>query len=71
MKVGKRKMKKILLCCSAGASSSILVKSMRNAAKKYQVDCVIAATSITQLQQYISKARRDVGMSPVWISQLF
>ncbi len=49
-------MKKILLCCSAGASSSILVKSMRNAAKKYQVDCVIAATSITQLQQYISKA---------------
>lgn len=55
MKVGRGKMIKILLCCSAGASTSILVKSMRMAAKKQNIECVIVATSITQLPQYISK----------------
>lgn len=46
---------KILLCCSAGASSSILVKEMRLAAKKENVECAIASVSITQVPQYISK----------------
>lgn len=49
-------MKKILLCCSAGASSSILVKSMRLAAKNLGEDCVIASVSVTQIVQYIGKA---------------
>ena len=46
---------KILLCCSAGMSSSILVKSMRQAAMKLEVDCAIASVSVTQVPQYISK----------------
>lgn len=47
---------KILLCCSAGASTSILVKSMRMAAKEKNIECAIAATSANQVAQYISKA---------------
>lgn len=46
---------KILLCCSSGASTSILVKSMRYAAKEKQIECAIAAVGSNQVSQYISK----------------
>lgn len=46
---------RILLCCSAGMSSSILVKNMRDAAKEMNIDCAIAATSALQIDQYVSK----------------
>lgn len=46
---------KILLCCSAGASTSILVKSMRMVAEERNIECAIAATSESQVAQYISK----------------
>lgn len=48
-------MKKILLCCSAGASSSILVQSMRRASQELEVDCAIASVSAMQITQYINK----------------
>jgi len=48
-------MKKILLCCSAGMSSSLLVKKMRIAAKEMDIECAIAAVSANQVSQYISK----------------
>lgn len=46
---------KILLCCSAGASSSILVKNMRNVATEHNIDCAIASVSVNEVKQYISK----------------
>ena len=42
-------MKRILLCCAAGMSSSILVKKMRLAAKEHEIDVVIAAVSGNQV----------------------
>lgn len=48
-------MKKILLCCSAGMSSSLLVKKMRIAAQKHNLDVIIGATSVSQIPQYVSK----------------
>ena len=56
MKVGRGQMIKILLCCSAGMSSSILVKNMREAAKELDIDCAIASASAIQVEQYIQKA---------------
>ncbi|WP_044600375.1 PTS transporter subunit EIIC [Candidatus Stoquefichus massiliensis] len=47
---------KILLCCSAGMSSSILVKNMREAASQAEIDCAIASISVIQLEQYILKS---------------
>lgn len=49
-------MKKILLCCAAGMSSSILVQNMRQAAKELDIDCAIASVGAFQVQQYASKA---------------
>ena len=48
-------MKRILLCCAAGMSSSILVKKMRLAAKEHEIDVVIAAVSGNQVPLYVSK----------------
>lgn len=48
-------MKKILLCCSAGMSSSILVKSMREEATALGIECAIASVSAIQVEQYIKK----------------
>lgn len=48
-------MLKILLCCSAGMSSSILVKRMREAAEKMEVECAIGATSSYLVDNYIHK----------------
>lgn len=48
-------MKRILLCCSAGASSSILVKSMREAASSLNYECKIAAVNVDRVYLYIHK----------------
>ena len=49
-------MKKILLCCAAGMSSSILVKNMRLIAGELGEECVIASVSSIQVEQYINKS---------------
>ncbi|CAH0530058.1 PTS system cellobiose-specific EIIB component [Vibrio hippocampi] len=47
---------KIFLCCSAGMSTSMLVKKMKQAAEERQITCEINAYSISEfeacLQQY-------------------
>lgn len=48
-------MKKILLCCSAGMSSSIIVKHMRMAAQDHDLDVTIAAVSGNQVPRYVGK----------------
>ena len=49
-------MVKILLCCSAGMSSSILVKKMRDDAAKLDIEVKIGAADITTARNYIAKA---------------
>lgn len=46
-------MKKILLCCSAGMSTSMLVKKMQQAALERGVDCQIAAMSVSHFDEAI------------------
>ena len=48
-------MVKILLCCSAGMSSSILVKKMRDEAENIGVEAKIGACDITTAKKYIEK----------------
>lgn len=47
-------MKKILLVCNAGMSTSILVRNMQTAAQEKGLDCSIEAKSLTQ-------AKKDLG----------
>ena len=49
-------MKKILLCCSAGMSSSILVQNMRQVAEELDIECAIASVGAFQIEQYAAKA---------------
>ena len=46
---------KIRLCCSTGMSSSILVKKMREEAKRLEIEAKIGATDVTSARKYISK----------------
>ena len=46
---------KILLCCSTGMSSSILVKKMRVEAERLGIEAKIGATDVTSARKYISK----------------
>ncbi|MGL5616873.1 MAG: PTS sugar transporter subunit IIB [Sarcina sp.] len=45
-------MKKILLVCSAGMSTSLLVSKMKAAAKVNGVDCSINAVAETEIDEY-------------------
>ena len=45
-------MKKILLVCSAGMSTSLLVSKMRISAKAKEIDCVINAIAETEVNDY-------------------
>lgn len=45
----------ILLCCSTGMSSSILVKKMRSEAKKMNIDAAIGAGDMKEAKAYLSK----------------
>ena len=49
-------MKKIVLLCSQGASTSILVQAMKKAAEEMQVECEVNAYSISMLNEVKDKA---------------
>lgn len=46
-------MKKILLCCSAGMSTSMLVKKMQQAAEQQGINCQISATGVNAFDEVI------------------
>ncbi|MGB6127490.1 MAG: PTS sugar transporter subunit IIB [Psychrilyobacter sp.] len=48
-------MKKILLLCSAGMSTSIVVKKMREAAEKKEIECEIEAMGLEQFHSNLDK----------------
>ncbi|GAK82836.1 PTS system cellobiose-specific IIB component [Vibrio ponticus] len=48
-------MKKILLCCSAGMSTSMLVKKMEQAASNRGLECQIEALSVSAFNEAISE----------------
>lgn len=47
-------MKKILLCCSAGMSTSMLVKKMQEAAKEQGIECKIDAQSVSSFESVVA-----------------
>ncbi|CCN69580.1 PTS sugar transporter subunit IIB [Vibrio nigripulchritudo] len=47
-------MKRILLCCSAGMSTSMLVKKMQEAADKQGLECKIDALSVSAFEDAVS-----------------
>lgn len=48
-------MKKILLCCSAGMSTSMLVKKMEQAAEIKGIECKIDAMSVNAFEEAIKE----------------
>lgn len=44
-------MKKIVLCCNAGMSTSLLVEKMRGAAKERGFDCEITAYPVSETEE--------------------
>lgn len=49
-------MKKIVLLCTLGMSTSLLVSKMRKAAKKLNVECSIIAVGECELKKYENEA---------------
>lgn len=49
-------MKKILLVCSAGMSTSLLVSKMKKSAKEKEIDVDIKSTSEYEINRYIDEA---------------
>jgi cellobiose PTS system EIIB component len=47
---------KILLCCSAGMSTSLLVSKMEVSAKSQSIECEIWAVGSTEVNDHINKA---------------
>ncbi|MGC9402270.1 PTS sugar transporter subunit IIB [Vibrio genomosp. F10] len=47
-------MKKILLCCSAGMSTSMLVRKMEQAAAKRGIECEIEALAVNAFNEVIA-----------------
>ncbi|MEH7334644.1 PTS sugar transporter subunit IIB [Neobacillus drentensis] len=47
---------KILLCCSAGMSTSLLVSKMEACAKSKGIECTIWAVGSTEINEHINKA---------------
>ncbi|MCM2532246.1 PTS sugar transporter subunit IIB [Neobacillus pocheonensis] len=47
---------KILLCCSAGMSTSLLVSKMEASAKNQGIDCEIWAVGSTEVNNHLDKA---------------
>lgn len=54
-KKANRIMKKILLCCSAGMSTSMLVKKMEQAAASRGMECEIEALSVSVFEDAIQQ----------------
>ena len=53
-------MKKILLVCCAGMSTSLLVNRMREVAKTKEIDCKIWSTSEKELPNEFAQEPADV-----------
>ena len=51
-------MKKILLVCSAGMSTSLLVSKMKISAKEKGIDCIINAIAESEIEDY----ERDIDV---------
>jgi len=49
-------MKKILLCCAAGMSTSLLLTKIKKAAESEKIECEIYALSVDQLKSNIDGA---------------
>ncbi|HWI60284.1 MAG TPA: PTS sugar transporter subunit IIB [Symbiobacteriaceae bacterium] len=49
-------MKRILLCCSAGMSTSLLVEKMKKAAQERQLDVEIEAIPVVEFDSKIDQA---------------
>lgn len=49
----EKKSKKILLCCAAGMSSSIMVKVLRTEAREAGLDYIISSVDVGKVQDYI------------------
>ncbi len=49
-------MKKIVLCCNAGMSTSMLVSKMRDAAKEKNYECEIIAYPVSEIKEKASDA---------------
>lgn len=46
---------RIILCCSQGMSSSILVRALRKEIEKQKLDYTVASIAISELSNYIDK----------------
>ncbi len=57
-------MKKILLCCAAGMSTSLLVSKMEQAAKEQNIESKIWAVSIEDLSNNLKLAVNVVLLGP-------
>ncbi|ATF92971.1 Lichenan-specific phosphotransferase enzyme IIB component [Cedecea neteri] len=49
-------MKKIMLCCAAGMSTSMLVQKMRTEATKRALDVQIDAVSVAEIESHLQSA---------------
>lgn len=56
-------MKKIVLVCASGMSTSILVNKMREAAEKIEFKCTIEAHAVAKVKE-VSKAADIVLLAP-------
>jgi cellobiose PTS system EIIB component len=50
----------IVLCCSAGMSTSLLVSKMESSAKAQGIDCTIWAVGSTEVNQQMDNEKVDV-----------
>ena len=57
-------MKKILLCCAAGMSTSLLVNKMKEAAKEIELESKIWAVSVEDLQNNLKEGADVVLLGP-------
>lgn len=57
-------MKKILLCCAAGMSTSLLVSKMQAAAKEIELESKIWAVSVEELQNSLKDGADVVLLGP-------
>lgn len=62
-------MKRIVLLCTLGMSTSLLVSKMRKAAKELNVDCSIIAIGESELKKYEKEA--DIIMLGPQVKYLF
>lgn len=62
--IGNEEMKKILLCCGAGMSSSLLASKMDNKAKEKNMNAKVWAVSVGELRATIKEGVNVVLIGP-------